>query len=256
MLVFGTTTKEKAIGRVAEACSGCGSASTFAVVETSSYFHLFFIPLERLSAPGVKMKCEACGLLLGFDGRKYRSVETRKDVPLAELVAATNPPLASWIEEQSQFQARARAGALVRAERMQVVTDVLTAAEQQLQVLRGKTPVDRRVALSVTAMFTFWLPFVALPSSLAGTAGVFAAVWLVGAVVFLFHSGLTARRRWFERTAVPRLRERLTIVSPSVEEVAGVATQLRAKGYEVGRLVKPELLVTTASSAEATPAAP
>src|SRR5262245_60673695 len=123
MIVFGTTTQNKAVGRVAEVCRGCGGASAFAVEESWQVFHLFFIPLERLSRIGVRIRCETCGLLLGFDRRKYRGIDARKGVSVDELVDATNPALRPWMQERSQFEDRARAGALIRTERVQAITD-------------------------------------------------------------------------------------------------------------------------------------
>lgn len=61
MILFGTTTRERNAETGHFHCPACQQDSSFTLIRTSAYFHLYFIPVFPTGTVGERVQCDSCG---------------------------------------------------------------------------------------------------------------------------------------------------------------------------------------------------
>jgi len=106
LFIWGSKTKRKVLGYVAEWCGRCQCAASGALVEARKTSHAYYVPLGGGRVLGHEFLCSRCGTATATEATRYASVGYAADAPLQELLQYTNPQLNAALQQGGRPGAR------------------------------------------------------------------------------------------------------------------------------------------------------
>jgi hypothetical protein len=242
IIIVGTRTRKRKLGRVAEYCPTCREIRPCRVTQIESIFHLYFIPLSRAKIKGHIVECDQCRQRVSTHIDVFTGFSHNRNDTLDDLIAETNPDLEARLIRRLELAERAAGGDISPEERLELLNAPFLAIAAAVEGRVAQMHADRQsgwliLALAVAALgFFLSLGFVrpgALRPMLLYASGI------AGAIIFiaLIWSLATEPRRFIKRRYGPLIIESLADLHPTREELRTVLRALRARRLVVGRKI-------------------
>jgi hypothetical protein len=229
------------LGRVADFCALCRRATSMVLRLHGTAWHWNLIRVSAIDLAGFTKTCEDCGTARPAEEAHYRKpVRSWRRLPIAELVARTQPNLAQKYAARLELEARLLVAPelLTPAERAALIREPFDVLAPNIQDAFRSRPWDAPAIAAVVFMFAapflgMWLASILAPANTDAIGWSAAGGFFLGVVATIVLA-FTSPGRYLRRRALPRIARALRPLDPSPEELTVALAQ---QGHPFGKPV-------------------
>ena len=246
LLIWGTRTTRRRLGRVATFCPICRDFRVHRLHRIGSVAHFYWIPLGANRLAGHEATCEDCGT--SFDVRidSFTAVSKDSAADLERLISETNPDLKEKAAGRLEHERLLREGRIEPEVRMDALAEPFVMLEPEAEVRASQTHIDGRSGLGCLATLVSIYGLVMVGIHVGGPAenalGILAAVVAVVGLTGVGYRLATDKSRFVRQRLHPRLVRALRPLRPTHEELSRVVDRLRSKELVLGKSVNVDRL--------------
>ena len=252
-IIFGTQTKIKKLGYVAEFCNLCRAIKPFKISKVGMEDHIFFIPLGMKNVIGHEAVCTVCQTKRDVDSMLYKAFEKTTGSALEVLIRETFPSIRDVYANRLCLEDKLINGTLNPAERETFILEVF-------QIFNRRTEENFYTAFQARGPgawlfgFTFIASFLVLifisrsaefspaqRETILSTLGVLTVFgMLISVILMILQPG-----RSFRNTIIPAMAVAFIPLNPSKEELASSLGKMERSGFKIGAKTKLKFLWNT-----------
>ncbi|GEM_PF-1852802 len=245
MIIFwGTKSKKKKLGYVADYCVYCRGVQPYELSKVSAVGHIQGLSLGSGKTVGFLKRCESCSMVNAADATGYSHVFKKLPDDLHVLVVSSFPEIWDVYAERLELEDRLyNDDPISKEERAFLLREPLDAIAEEIEIrFKGEAQGDKPTGLGCVITlgvvgFLFFLGIVnegsSIGSFLMQAAGVLGVVGFFSVFVLL----LTSKQRFLKNTVYPLLGRTYSQINPSLEELEQHLQPFRNAGLALGKKI-------------------
>ncbi len=251
MIIWGSKSKIKKLGYVAEFCPICRDIQQFQISRLNIVKHIYFLSLGSGQVVGFPSCCQTCETDQELDATSYPTISKTKHFDIESSVAETNPEIRTHYAERLEIEKRITSKQTISDdERLYLINEPFEIYAETIEQKYGEsTAFDKPTG--VGCLTTIFFPFSvlliagllnqeALIEDVLGPAAL--VVFAIGTIITMYFL-FTVHSRYIKDTVVPIVAKCLKALEPTKIEIDEVLSRYKTAGMKLGKKLRSHQII-------------